>query len=121
PGFVFAPISRSIELAEDPTAAHAEIQRRAAKIRTDLDRFSPLEISALVRHGYCVGRSACRSRSDLFGETLPAGSPWDPLAAESKPATLATAGTARSQVPAAAPEAEQSRKLQKSATRRLWT
>ena len=121
PGFVFAPISSVIERAEDPTAAHPEVQRMAAGIRTDLDRFSPLEISALVRHGYCVGRSACRSRPDLFGATMPAGSPWDPLAAESKPATPATSQATHSQVPAAAPETEQSRKLQQSATRRLWS
>ena len=121
PGFVFAPISSVIERAEDPTAAHPEVQRMAADIRTDLDRFSPLEISALVRHGYCVGRSACRSRSDLFGATMPAGPPWDPLAAESKPATPATSAGTHSQVPAAAPETEQTRKLQQSATRRLWS
>ena len=121
PGFVFAPISSVIERAEDPTAAHPEVQRMAAGIRTDLDRFSPLEISALVRHGYCVGRSACQSRPDLFGATMPAGSPWDPLAAESKPATPATSQATPSQVPAAAPETEQTRKLQQSATRRLWS
>ena len=121
PGFVFAPISSVIERAEDPTAAHPEVQRMAAGIRTDLDRFSPLEISALVRHGYCVGRSACQSRPDLFGATMPAGSPWDPLAEESKPATPATSQATHSQVPAAAPETEQTRKLQQSATRRLWS
>lgn len=121
PGFVFAPISRVIERAEDPTAAHPEVQRMAANIRTDIDRFSPLEISALVRHGYCVGRSACQSRSDLFGATMPAGSPWDPLAPKGKPATTATSEGTRSQLSAAAPEAEETRKLQKSAARRVWS
>ena len=71
PGFVFAPITDVVEPAEDPTALHPEIQRQAANIRTDLDRFSPLEISSLVRHGYCVGRKACRARPDLFGAELP--------------------------------------------------
>ena len=121
PGFVFAPISRVIDRTEDPTAAHPEVQRMAAGIRTDLDRFSPLEISALVRHGYCVGRSACQSRPDLFGATMPASSPWDPLAAENKLATPTTSQATPSQVPSAAPETEQSRKLQRSATRRLWS
>ena len=78
PGFVFAPISKVVELDEDPTADHPEVQRMAAGIRTDLDRFSPLEIRALVRHGYCVGRSACRGRPDLFG-TISTSMPWDPL------------------------------------------
>ena len=64
---MFAPITDVVEPAEDPTALHPEIQRQAANIRTDLDRFSPLEISSLVRHGYCVGRKACRAHPDLFG------------------------------------------------------
>lgn len=78
PGFVFAPISRIVAREEDPTADHPEVQRMAAGIRTDLDRFSALEIRALVRHGYCVGRSACRGRPDLF-ETIATTVPWDPL------------------------------------------
>ena len=73
PSFVFAPITEVVEPAEDPTALHPEIQRQAVNIRTDFDRFSPLEISSLVRHGYCVGRKACRSHPDLFGAELPLG------------------------------------------------
>ena len=79
PGFVFAKSTEVVEPAEDPTALHPEIQRQAAHVRTDLDRFSPLEISALVRHGYCVGRKACRARPDLFGAELPDTAPWDPI------------------------------------------
>ena len=81
-----------VEPAEDPTALHPEIQRQAAHIRTDLDRFSLLEISGLVRHGYCVGRKACRARPDLFGAELPANAPWDPIPAQ--PRTAARAPTA---------------------------
>src|SRR4029078_6117291 len=121
PGFVFAPISSVIEQTEDPTAAHPEIQRMTAGIRTDLDRFSPLEISALVRHGYCFGRRACSSRSDLFGAAVPATAPWDPFAVESKNATPATSEGTQSKARAAAPETQQTRKLQQSATRRLWS
>ena len=166
PGFVFAPISKVVELDEDPTADHPEIQRMAAGIRTDLDRFSPLEIRALVRHGYCVGRSACRGRPDLFG-TISTNTPWDPLpppgAISSDPirveplpnaddqgralepdlesdesralttipstptpeAVAAEERTAaehlRRAVPAPAPETVQSRTLQRSARRRLWS
>lgn len=120
PGFVFAPISRCIEPEEDPTAAHPEIQRRAAEIRTDLDRFSPLEISALIRHGYCVGRSACRSRPDLFGTEVPADPPWDPMAVATD--TLhEIAPTMPAVVPPIAPVTQQSRTLQKSAVRRIWS
>ena len=49
-----------VEPDDDPTALHPEVQRQVAHVRTDLDRFSMLEISSLVRHGYCVGRKACR-------------------------------------------------------------
>src|SRR5205085_11777270 len=79
PGFVFAPITEVVEPAEDPTALHPEIQRQTANIRTDLDRFSLLEISSLVRHGYCVGRKACRARPEMFGADLPGNVPWNPI------------------------------------------
>jgi hypothetical protein len=80
-GFVFAPITDVVEPAEDATALHPELQRQAANIRTDLDRFSPLEISSLIKHGYCVGRKVCRANPDLFGADLPGDAPWDPNAA----------------------------------------
>jgi predicted acylesterase/phospholipase RssA len=79
PGFVFAPVTDVVDPAEDATALHPEIQRQVARIRTDLDRFSDLEISSLVRHGYCIGRKACKGRPDLFGADLPGNAPWDPL------------------------------------------
>src|SRR6185295_11301009 len=79
PGFVFAPITAVIEPEDDPTAPHPEIQRQAANIRTDLDHFTDLEISSLVRHGYCVGRQVCRSRPDWFGAELPGNPPWEPI------------------------------------------
>jgi predicted acylesterase/phospholipase RssA len=121
PGFVFAPISRVVDPDGDPTALHPEVQRMAADIRTDLDRFSPLEISALVRHGYCVGRSTCRSRPDLFGEALPVGMPWDPVASVKDKGAKAVSVSPPAKRPSAAPETEQSRLLQQSARRRLWS
>ena len=61
PGFVFAPITQVVWPDDDPTALHPEIQRQLSIMRTDLDRFSDLEISGLVQHGYCVARNPCRS------------------------------------------------------------
>jgi predicted acylesterase/phospholipase RssA len=121
-GFVFAPITEVVEPAEDPTALHPEIQQQAAAIRTDLDRFSPLEISSLVRHGYCVGRKACRARPDLFGAGLPAGAPWDPLPAPRGGAVAAPAVTEQDG-PARAPAADttDARALRASAVRRVWS
>jgi predicted acylesterase/phospholipase RssA len=122
PGFVFAPMTELVEPTEDPTAPHPEIQRLAAGIRTDLDRFSPLEVSSLVRHGYCVGRKACRAHPELFGADLPANAPWDPVPGP-RIAPLRTAltssanGTARQ----AAATTVEARTLQASAFRRIWS
>ena len=87
PGFVFAPIIERVEPGEDPTALHPEIQRQVARMRTDLDRFSTLEITSLVKHGYCVGRKACRTRPYLFGPDLVGDVPWDPFRALTGPAS----------------------------------
>jgi predicted acylesterase/phospholipase RssA len=122
PGFVFAPITEVVEPGEDPTAIHPEVQRQLAGIRTDFDRFSELEISGLVRHGYCVGRKACRARPDLFGSDLPASAPWDPIpgprgAAPSASATARQDGPSREPVMATV----EARALQASAARRIWS
>src|SRR5262245_44240826 len=130
-GFVFAPMTEVVDPAEDPTALHPEIQRQAAHIRTDMDRFSMLEISSLVRHGYCVGRKACRARPDLFGAELPGNAPWDPVpnargAAASVPLSARPgllplsllAGRTKGEPAAATVEA---RTLQASALRRIWS
>jgi predicted acylesterase/phospholipase RssA len=121
-GFVFAPITDVVEPAEDATALHPEIQRQAARIRTDLDRFSPLEISTLVRHGYCVGRKACRAHPDVFGADLPGDAPWDPIraprgAAPAPPAVGRLDGPSK----ATATAKTDARTLQGSAVRRIWS
>ncbi|MGH7171623.1 MAG: patatin-like phospholipase family protein [Gemmataceae bacterium] len=122
PGFVFAPITEVVEAAEDPTALHPEIQRQVANIRTDIDRFSLLEISSLVRHGYGVGRKACRARPDLFGADLPGNVPWDPIAGSRGAAPSAPVGTrldGSAREPAAV--TVEARTLQASALRRIWS
>jgi predicted acylesterase/phospholipase RssA len=120
--FIFARVTDVIEPAEDPTAPHPEIQRHLGGIRTDLDQFSPLEISSLVRHGYCVGRKVCKTRADVFGKELPGGAPWEP--ASTRKSAESPAGK-----PAAPPRShrEQSavtadaRALQRSSLRRVWS
>lgn len=120
--FVLARVSNVIEPSEDPTAPHPEIQRHLAGIRTDLDRFTPLEISSLVRHGYCIGRSVCRARPDLFGTDLPSDPPWDPNAKRSgtppptdEPSNVLLPRRERTAITADA------RALQASARRRIWS
>jgi predicted acylesterase/phospholipase RssA len=119
PGFVFAPMSDVVEPADDPTALHPEIQRQAARIRTDFDRFSSLEISSLVQHGYCVGRKACRARPELFGDSLPSDPPWDPVSRSASRAVPPEPLNGRSREPAAA--TVEARRLQVSAVRRIWS
>jgi predicted acylesterase/phospholipase RssA len=121
-GFVFAPITDVVEPAADPTALHPELQRQTANIRTDLDRFSPLEISSLVRHGYCVGRKACRTQPELFGNDLPGNAPWDPTPLSRAAAPPVPAAT-RMDGPAREPTAAtvEARTLQASAIRRIWS
>jgi predicted acylesterase/phospholipase RssA len=123
PGFLFMSLSDVVH--NDPTALHPEIQRRLSDIRTDLDGFSPLEISALVRHGYCVARSICQRRPELFGGELPTLPPWDPADHGStatslkpgQPRRMSLLGNQRG--PAA--EVVAARMLQRSAARRVWS
>jgi hypothetical protein len=122
PGFVFAPITEVVELAEDPTAIHPELQRQLPTIRTDLDRFSLLEISSLVRHGYCVARKTCRACPELFGSDMPANPPWDPVPAQRGAAPPVSALTRLDRVsrePAAT--TVEARTLHTSSIRRIWS
>src|SRR5262249_27070882 len=134
PAFVCAPITDIIWPHDDSTAPHPVIQRQLANVRTDIDRFSDLEISGLVQHGYCVARKVCRSRPDLFGEELPKDYAWDPIpktdgAAVTAPSATGLARLLRRLAPAerngdrCAPAADtlKSRTLQDSAVRRIWS
>ena len=94
PGVLFFPITKVVEQSQDPHAPHPEIQHHAALIRTDMDAFSDLEVSALVQHGYCVARQGCRDQALLPASDIPSGAPWNPLAA--KNAGKAKAGTNKS-------------------------
>jgi predicted acylesterase/phospholipase RssA len=120
-GFVFARITDVVGPHEDATALHPEVQRQVANIRTDLDAFSPLEISCLIRHGYCAGRKACRSRTDLFGAELPSNSPWDPV----PPATISRKAPLDGRLDGSRNETNPStilaRQLQASASRRIFS
>lgn len=122
PGFVFARVGDMIEPEEDPTALHPEIQRQLPDIRTDLDRFSPLEISCLVRQGYCVGRKVCRGRPDLFGSELPANAPWDPFPESHEAARpLSLSREPAGESGPLRTVATEARALHHSAIRRIWS
>lgn len=118
-GFLFARFTDVVEPKDDPTALHPELQRQLASIRTDLDRFSPLEITSLVRHGYCIGRQACRTLPQVFGAELPANPPWTPAidgaTTPSEPAFDHRAAGEASEITKAA------RTLHASGVRRIWS
>lgn len=122
PGFVFARITDFVDPAQDPTALHPEIQRQLPSIRTDLDRFSDIEISSLIRQGYTVGRKVCRAHPDVFGGELPADPPWDPIAESPYGRLIATAAMTAlpaPREPLAVTKA--ARTLHDSALRRIWS
>lgn len=79
PGYVFASIRDVVTPEDDSTVIHPELQRHTARLRTDLDRFTDLEVRCLVQHGYCVARKTCQSQPDHFSGEFPDNAPWDPL------------------------------------------
>src|SRR5262245_14807613 len=127
PGFVFARITDVVDPEHDPTALHPEIQRRLPSIRTDLDRFSDLEISSLIRQGYCVGRNACKARPEAFTADMPQNTPCDTVfgsgATTTSTSTSATTQHASTSGPPQAPTrvTQDARTLYASAVRRIWS
>jgi predicted acylesterase/phospholipase RssA len=120
-GFVFARITDIVGQHEDAAALHPEVQRQVADIRTDLDEFSPLETSCLIRQGYCIGRKACRSRADLFGSELPTNPPWDPVPPASLPLHVSPHSRHDGSSQEMNPNTKVARQLQASSSRRIWS
>jgi hypothetical protein len=117
PDVLFFPISEVVDRSRDRTALDPAVQRQTARIRTDLDRFSDLEISSLVRHGYCVARNTCRTQADFLEASIPSGTPWNPMAEEQAETAIPIA-----RGPMASDEASglrTARQLQKSSRRRI--
>jgi predicted acylesterase/phospholipase RssA len=113
PGFFFASINDVVSPSRDRYALHPEVQQQVNGVRTDLDYFNDLEIRSLAQHGYCVARNTCRSSPESFGNDLPDGPPWDPIA-DSRSTSVAFAGGVSESIQCA-------RKLQKSSKRRIWS
>lgn len=78
-GFSFLPATHVTDPHVDPHAVHPVVQAEVASIRTDLDRFSDLEVNALVAHGYEVARSLHRRIGDKALRPVREGPPWEPL------------------------------------------
>lgn len=122
-GFFFAPITQIVDPHADPHALHPVVQSEISTIRTDLDRFSDLEVNALVGHGYEVTRDV----QQRLGMTVADGLPWEPLpGAHSLRAATAEAvegahggGTARTNATSVAARLAQD--LRRSSRRKVWS
>jgi predicted acylesterase/phospholipase RssA len=77
PPFVRIGIKMEIDNLDDPTLLPPESQRSLRNTRTDLDKFSPTEITALIAHGYSCARKTL-IQEHLLTESAPPFS-WDPL------------------------------------------
>ncbi len=118
PGVVFFPIADVVERSKDSTALDPEIQRQAARIRTDLDQFSDLEMTSLIQHGYCVARVQCRSQGGQLASSIPSDPPWTPL--DAFPDVPSTDATRERRPSIASPSLQVARKLRRSSSRRIW-
>ncbi len=125
PRFLFIPATELVDLKEDPTAINPVIQPEIQNIRTDLDRFSSLEIQALVGHGYCVARKKCRSNPEVFGTDLPSCPPWNPLAPTRQDNNGSQSDTPTSphqeNILESQNPTEDALKIRSSANRRVWS
>lgn len=118
PGLISCQIRNVVEKHQDPTAIHPELQRQAARIRTDLDAFSDLEVTTLIKHGYCVARKSYRE-SDLADKVdIPSGEPWEPRVGGRSESQHLVAVDPKEE---ARESFEAARKLRKSSQRRTWT
>ena len=114
-GVLFFQIDDIVTQDDDPLAPHPEIQRRASLIRTDMDRFTDLEISSLIQHGFCVARRTLISNDLVDDPQAQTTQPWDPLATATAPGVEPAndlASTERA--------LETARILQRSASRKIW-
>ena len=131
-GYFFVPATRVVEPEEDPHCLHPVVQAEVSSIRTDLDRFTDLEINALVAHGYEVGRSIHRHIGNRSIREVHEGPPWEPLPGSSSLAD-AVGTTSRQQVPATVAGRRTARQsgtsapvriaeqLRKSSERKVWS
>ena len=126
-GFVFAPVTRIVDPHVDPHALHPVVQAEVSTIRTDLDRFSDLEVNALVAHGYEVARDVQRQCDESGADQVPPGPPWEPLPGSHSLASAtigalddtAATGTARTAATSAA--ARLAQQLRRSSGRKVWS
>ncbi|MDJ0448817.1 patatin-like phospholipase family protein [Methylocystis sp. JR02] len=75
--FVRVKIREPVRDLDDRTVLEPEAQRALINVRTDLDLFTPNEVTALIAHGYSKAREALLDKN-LVGSDAPKFA-WDPL------------------------------------------
>jgi predicted acylesterase/phospholipase RssA len=75
--FVRVKIREPVRNLDDKTVLGPEAQRALINVRTDLDRFTPDEVTALIAHGYSKAREALLDKN-LVMPDAPRFT-WDPL------------------------------------------
>lgn len=115
-GFVFLPITETVQLDEDPTL-HPIIQAEVQTIRTDLDHFSAEEINGLAQHGYEVTRKVFRHTHPDMADQIPSGDGWAPVPSQRLPGPKLSANKAT----AASPATAVARRLRRSSLRKVWS
>jgi predicted acylesterase/phospholipase RssA len=116
PGFLFIPVTATVDPESDPTALHPVVQAEVQSIRTDLDRFTPLEINALAMHGYEVARKVYRDHFGTASGPASATPPWAPIPEAGALRNLTRTGTAST-----APATQMARTLRQSSDRKVWS
>jgi predicted acylesterase/phospholipase RssA/heme exporter protein D len=127
-GFHFMPVTRLVPPTEDPHALPRVIQAEVPSIRTDLDRFTDLEVNALVGHGYEVARSVHRRLADAFPEGVHEGPVWLPQPGgaalrgdDGGEAGAPGGGAATARTAATHPLSGMAADLRRSSRRRTWS
>ena len=75
--FVRVKIREPVRDLDDNTVLEPEAQRAMINVRTDLDRFTPVEVTALIAHGYSKAREALINKN-LVEPDAPKFT-WNPL------------------------------------------
>ncbi len=115
-GFAFIPITEMVAQGEDPTL-HPVVQAEVQTIRTDLDRFSDIEINGLAQHGYEVARKVFKATHGDQVSTIPSGEGWAPIPEKRLPGP----GIPKKSGGCSAPPTKVARSLRRSAARRVWS
>jgi predicted acylesterase/phospholipase RssA len=116
PGFLFIPITATVDPQSDPTALHPVVQAEVQSVRTDMDRFTPTEINALAMHGYEVARKVYRDHFATARGPVADTPPWAPL-----PEAGASRGHNPGRTASTAPATLTARTLRGSSRRKVWS